>query len=396
MSYPVLHLKPGREASLSQRHPWVFSGALEGGRPGLENGSLVHVSDKAGSNTATGTFSSKSMISVRIFSFAKAKIDYDFIRDRIRAAHDRRRLLGLGIDDRTTGYRVVYGESDGLPGLVIDRYGDVYVLQMATAGIEQFKEDIVAALHELFSPTAIFNRSDLPDRSEEGLSPKSGPLAGKLPESVTFAENGRTFVAEIESGQKTGFYLDQRDLRQEIVNLARDRSVVDLFSYTGSATIAALTGGATHAVCVDSSASALARLADLARLNGIDSEKISAESSDVFQWLGNHSDPQFDMVLLDPPALIKSRKHIEDGRKGYHFLNRAALRIVNDGGILVTSSCSGYFTEEDLRVTLRRASTQAGVDVHILKMIRQSPDHPVAINFPESLYLKSIICQVRR
>ena len=200
----------------------------------------------------------------------------------------------------------------------------------------------------------------------------------------------------MRNGQKTGFYLDQRDLRQEIHRLAAGRKMLDLFSYTGSCGLAALTGGAASVHCVDSSAAALDLGLRQIRLNAVDDSRLTCEAGDVFQWLASRTDPEYDLVTIDPPALIKSRRHADAGRRGYHFLNRAALRLIRDGGILVTSSCSAFFTEEDLAITLRRASEQVGVELIVLKIIRQGPDHPVSLYFPEGSYLKSFACLVRR
>jgi len=394
--YPEIVLKPQRGSSIENRHPWIYSGKLGAVPPDTANGSVVTVKSADGEIVATGTYSAKSMIAVRVLEYRPAIIDRSWIKDRIKRADDRRRLMGLGIDDQTTGYRVVFGESDGLPGLVVDRYADVIVVQTSTPGMDSLLPVVTECLAELFSPRVIYERNDLAVRREEGLGQKTGPLVGDDPGPVEFHEHGRKYVADITGGQKTGFYFDQRDLRQEISLLSVDRRAVDLFSYTGAAGVAALAGGASSIHFVDSSATALDMCTRHAELNSIPASKCSIEESDVFQWLGSHDQPEYDLVMLDPPALIKSRKHIETGRKGYHFLNRAALRIIRDGGILVTSSCSSFFTETELAVTLRRAAVQTGVGLNILKTVRQAPDHPLSLYFPEAAYLKSFICRVER
>ena len=396
LMYPTVRLKPGHTASLQSRHPWIFSGALERFPDDLAHGSLARVVDPGDRVVATGTFSRKSMIAVRVLAFAEVTIDADWLLRRIQEADDRRRLIGLGPGTETSGYRVVYGESDWLPGLVVDRYGDVLVMQISTAGMELLREQIIECLRGLFQPSGIYERSDHPARHDEGLNPESGLRYGHVDPHVRFSECGRECIADVLTGQKTGFYLDQRDLRRQVFALGRGRKTLDLCSYSGAAGIAALLGGATGVHFVDSSAAALQLCAEHARVNDIDPARISKECADVFQWLGRRSTPEYDLVLLDPPALIKNRRHIAEGRKAYHFLNRAALRLIADGGILATSSCSAYFTEDDLAVTLRRAAEQVNVDLHVLGMLRQSPDHPVALNFPESAYLKSVICQIRR
>ncbi len=394
--YPEFVLKERHSASIENRHPWIFSGNLKTIPDGVTNGSLVTVKDADGTVIATGTYSAKSMIAVRVLEYGPAVIDKNWIKDRIKSADDRRRLMGLGIDDRTTGYRVVFGESDGLPGLVIDRYADVLVIQTTTVGMNTLMDVVMESLVELFSPRAIYERDDISVRREEGLEQKTGLLYGNDPGLVEFSEHGRKYLADVISGQKTGFYLDQRDLRQKISQLSADRRALDLFSYTGAAGIASLAGGASSVHFVDSSGAALEICTRHAEINSIPASKISTEELDVFQWLGSHAEPEYDLVTLDPPALIKSRKHAETGRKGYHFLNRAALRIIRDGGILATSSCSAFFTEVDLAATLRRAANQAGVRLYILKAVRQASDHPWSVYFPEAAYLKSFVCRVER
>jgi 23S rRNA (cytosine1962-C5)-methyltransferase len=393
--YPKLTLRPGRNASIMFRHPWIFSGALEPVTDNISNGAIVAVVERDGTIVATGTYSPRSMIAVRVLSFGEATIDREWLQTRIAQAEERRRLLGIGSGADSNAYRVVFGESDGLPGLVVDRYADVVVIQVSTAGMEQFREAVVSCLVDLFKPAGVFERSDIPARIEEGLESEAGTRYGDVPELVEFREHGRRYLADVKGGQKTGFYLDQRDLRQEVFRMASGRQCLDLFSYSGAAGLAALAGGAASVDCVDSSAAALALCRQQAELNGLDSSRLNCREADVFQWLSPKSTPEYDLVMLDPPALIKSKRHLEAGSKGYHFLNRAALRLVKDGGLLVTSSCSAYFTEEDFALTLKRAAQQTNVELSLIRKVYQSPDHPLSLNFPEAAYLKSFICQVR-
>jgi len=394
--YPEIRLKPERSISIINRHPWIFSGAIKAIPEGVANGSIVNVTDESGDFVATGSYSTHSLIAVRVFDFHRIIIDKGWLKGRIHEAHDRRQLLGLGVDDTTTGYRVVFGESDWLPGLVIDRYADVLVIQLATAGMAHLRDMIVECLVDLFAPRSIFERSDLPGRREEGLKADTGLRYGENSGLVEFREYGRKYLADVASGQKTGFYLDQRDLRQEVYRLASGKRTIDLFSYTGAAGTAALAGKASSVHFVDASETALQFCRRHVELNELDGGCATTESADAFQWLAERCSPEYDLVMLDPPALIKSRKHIESGRKGYHFLNRAAIRIIRDGGILVTSSCSAYFPESDLAVTLRRAAEQTGVRLSLLKIIHQASDHPRSLNFPEASYLKSFICRIER
>lgn len=391
MSYSVLKLKAGREAATGFHHPWIFSGALESIPTGLGHGDLVHVADRQGRIIGTGTYSAYTSITVRLFAFTEIIIDQAWLASRIRAANARRGLMGLGDGTPTTGYRVVFGESDNLPGLIIDRYGDTLVLQISTAGMDRLREQVIAACVEVFSPRAIVERSDMEIRTQEHLEPLTATHVGAAVEPVFFLENNLKFMADVVAGQKTGFYLDQRELRAHVKTLASGRTVLNLFSYSGATSIAALAGGATAVHNVDSSAAALALGKQQLALNSFSQDAWTSEEADVFAWLNDHKEPSFDMVIVDPPALTKSKRETESAGKAYHFLNRAALRLVRPGGIFVTSSCSRFFSEEDLAFTLRRASVQAGVNLNILHTVRQAPDHPLSIYFPESAYLKSFI-----
>ncbi|MFA6603338.1 MAG: class I SAM-dependent rRNA methyltransferase [Patescibacteria group bacterium] len=393
---PIVKLASGKEVSARHRHPWIFSGALAEKPADLANGALVTVAAASGQPLGVGTYSKHSSIAVRLLSFGEAVIDEAWLRGRLRRAAEVRALHGYAPGGATSGYRLVFGEADGLPGLVVDRYEDVLVLQISTAGMDLLKPLIVNALAAEFQPRCIFERSDLAVRKEEQLPDVAGPLQGEDPGLVEFQENGWRFLADVAHGQKTGYFLDQKDLRLAVSSFAAGRKTLNLFSYTGAGSIAALKGGAASVLNVDGSAAALELCPRQAELNGLKTADISSETADVFQYLATKTEPEFDMVLLDPPALIKSRKDAEEGKKAYHFLNRAALRLVRDGGILATSSCSHFLSEEDLLFVLRRASIQAGVELSVLASIRQSADHPRSVYFPENDYLKSFICLVRR
>lgn len=394
--YPVVRLKSGKEVTAVFHHPWIFSGALEQLPRDLPNGSIVSISDNRGKLIGTGTFSAHSMIAVRVFEFGQALIDKDWILKKISNADKLRLMHGYGHSKQTTGYRVVFGEADGFPGLVVDRYGDVFVIQLSIVGLEPLRNFIIESIIEIFKPKAIFERSDLPVRKEEGLEEVEAVRYGEDTGAAEFLENGLKFIADTMYGQKTGFYLDQKDLRREIMQFAHCRKVLNLFSYTCSAGVAALKGGARSVLNIDSSGAALLLAMNLMERNEIPANHFSTECADVFAWLSKRDEPAYDMVILDPPALIKSQEDFEAGRKAYHFLNRAAMRLVDDNGLLITSSCSAFFTEEDLAFTLRRASVQTGLHIDLLKIVRQSPDHPISIYFPESSYLKTFICRIRR
>ncbi|HLD17863.1 MAG TPA: class I SAM-dependent rRNA methyltransferase [Patescibacteria group bacterium] len=394
--YPSVTVQPRAAVNAAFKHPWIFSRAILHADEDVVHGSLVHVRDPEGNTVGVGTASTVSSIAIRLFVFEEAVIDQAWFVQRLREADVRRHLLGYGPGMDTTGYRIVFGESDGIPGLIVDRYEDVLVFQLGTAGLDAIRLEIIEALKEVFHPRVIVERSDLPSRHEENLEDVMGVQSGDDPGLVAFQENGLIFEADVLGGQKTGFFLDQKDLRQAIRSFANGRDVLNLFSYTGSAGVAALAGGAKRVLNVDASASALEACQPLARLNKLPVKRMETQKADIFPWIASQREPAYDLVLVDPPALIKSQKDIEEGKKAYHFLNRSAMRLVSDNGIFITSSCSHYLSEEDFTFILRRASVQAGVHLSILRVIRQSPDHPFSLYFPEAGYLKSFVCEVRR
>lgn len=395
--YPTLKIKKGKEGSVYYHHPWVFSGALHDIPDDLENGDFVHVQDEFEKIIGTGSFSRSSSIAVRLFDFKEVEINEAWLTQKITLANDRRLLLSYGPGTETTGYRVVFAESDGLPGLILDRFENTLVLQISTAGMEKLKPILITVLEKIFAPTSIIEKSELTVRKEEKL-PERKELISGTEAPVEFLENGNRFIADVWEGQKTGFFTDQKELRTEIEKLASKRNVLDLFSYSGAAGIYALRGGASAVDFVDGSESALELCKQHVALNKFNkktsAKKITYTKSDVFEFLGKAEPSSYDMVIVDPPALIKTHRDEMNGKKAYHFLNRAALRLVKDGGIFVSSSCSHFLSEEDFLFMLRRAAVQAGVTLHLLHLIRQSPDHPESLNFPESRYLKSIVAWV--
>jgi len=393
MNYPTIQLKTGKEASVGFRHPWVFSGAIEKIPSDVQHGDLVHVVDRNERVIGTGTYSKTSSIAVRVFEFKETKIDLKWFEQKISEAFDRRKIIIL---KDTTAFRVVFGESDGIPGLIIDKYEGVIVFQIATMGMDQLRDEIIEAIKTVFLPQVIVERSDVSVRKEEKLEPITKVHFGKLGGPVFFKENGLLFIADVLEGQKTGFFLDQKDLRKWLIGHAVSGSVLNLFSYSGGTGIAAIKGGADSVHNVDGSAEALALCDEHIKLNKISKTKFTIEKSDVFDFLNTHSDSRYSVVIMDPPALIKSNRDVEEGKKAYHFLNRAAMRLVEDGGLFITSSCSHFLSEEDMAFMLRRASVQAGIQLDILAVIRQSADHPLSVYFPEAAYLKSFVCRVHR
>jgi 23S rRNA (cytosine1962-C5)-methyltransferase len=394
----VVKLDKGREKSLLNRHPWVFSGAVEsvaGDADRLVPGAIVDVVDSAGNWLARGYYNAGSNIRVRVLEWSEAvEIDESWWRCRLAAAVDRR--AAFVANDNTNAYRLVHAEADLLPGLIVDRYGDYLVVQFLTAGVERVREWIVEVLTDLLKPLAVFDRSDADTRRREKLQPSTGLIAGVAPEGpVEFVENGCRFLVDFSTGQKTGFYLDQRDNRLIAARWARERDVLDAFSYTGAFSVFAGKGGANSLTLVESSrtASELARR-NLA-INGVDG---AAEivRGDVFQVLRawRAEDRRFGMVILDPPKFAQTRAHADQALRGYKDVNLLAMTLLELDGILATFSCSGGVDAKQFTKAVSWAGLDAGRDVQILRRVGQPEDHPILTSVPESEYLKGLICRV--
>lgn len=394
MTHPILTLKPGREKSSATGHPWLFSGAFPYRIDKELHGHAVRIADADGAVVATGSASSKGNIAVRVFAQGEATLDTDFFAARMSEAKAVRDLAGLTLPGG--GYRLIFGEADRLPGLIVDIFDAVAVIQTATAFMDRMRDTIVAALARTVAPTTVIEKSVSPSRREEGLQERIALLAGDDPGRVPFAENGMRFLADPLHGQKTGFFLDQRPLRDVVRRTAAGRSVLNLFSYSGAFGVAAMAGGATAVVNVDASADALDLAAATAAANDIDPTRFTGVEADAFSYLGENSDETYGMVVVDPPALVKSRKDVESGGKAYHFLNRAALRRVADGGIYVTSSCSQLMPRLDFVAMVGRAAAQAGVRLQYLAEASQPADHPLSPSFPEGGYLTGFVYRAIR
>ncbi len=399
-SCPVLHLKPGKETILLQRHPWIFSGALERFDQ-IAHGSVCHLATETGEIAATGTFSNRGGIAFRVFDWSTVSLDTEWMEQKIKLAHRRRELLGLAgkmQSPNKSGYRIVHAEADSLPGIIIDRYADTLVIQLSTAGADGLRQTILDALQSLFLQCNIVERSDSHSRTSEGLPANCTTHSIRSSETdlseVCFEQDGMRFLAHPLTGQKTGFYLDQRDLRVALRNLSRGRRVLNLFSYTGTLGLAAALGGASSVHHVDASTDSLEFVRKHWELNECETA-FSIETADIFQWLGQSTHESYDMVILDPPALIKSQKDAESGQRGYHFLNRAAMRLLSPDGIIVSSSCSQYFSQDDLMTTIRRSTQQNLREADLLAVVHQSADHPRSLYFSESDYLCSLTCVIR-
>jgi 23S rRNA (cytosine1962-C5)-methyltransferase len=398
MGSPCLRLKPHREKSLLRRHPWVFSGALDEVLGDPAPGQTVDVLSWEGKWLARAAFSPHSQITARVWTWEEGEaIDPDFFRRRIEASAAGR----SGLRSSTDAMRLVNAESDGLPGLVVDRYGRFLVAQFLSAGPERWKEEILTALRSLEGVSGIYERSDVEVREKEDLTRASGVLWGENPpDLIEIREGPWRFLVDIIHGQKTGFYLDQRESRLEIHRLLgawfRGASVLNAFSFTGAFAVAALTGGAGRVTNVDSSAPAL----DLARknliLNSLSVGNDDFTEGDVFRILRGYRDSgaSFDVVILDPPKLAASRSQVERASRAYKDLNWLAFRLVRPGGCVVTFSCSGSVNEDLFQKIVFGASLDAAREVQVLGHLRQASDHPVRLSFPEGTYLKGLICRV--
>ena len=395
-SLKAVVLKPGREKSIWRRHPWIFSGAVQGVEGQPEPGETVEVRAVDGTPLAVGAYSPQSQIVVRVWDFDTAiPITLDFLRGRLARALAMRRALGP--QARGSAERLVNAESDGLPGLVVDRYADFLVCQFLSAGAEHWKRDLVALLGELAPSEGIYERSDVDVREKEGLQPVTGVLAGRAPgDLVEIEEGGCRFWVDVLRGHKTGFYLDQRENRASVGRLAEGRDVLNCFAYTGGFGIYALHGGAAKVTNIETSASALSLAQRNAELNGLDLNRIENVEGDVFQVLRRYRDArrQFDLIVLDPPKFAESHSQIEGATRGYKDINLLALKLLRAGGLLATFSCSGLITPDLFQKIVAGAALDAGREAQILRRLSQAPDHPVALNFPEGEYLKGLIVRV--
>lgn len=387
----TIRLKPAKDRSLLRRHPWVFDGAIASG--GADAGETVRVDSYEGQFLAWGAYSPQSRIRVRVWSFdAAQRINATFLRERLARAMALRQRLGI----QSNGLRLVHGESDGLPGLIVDRYADTLVAQFTACGVERWKEAIADALLELTGCQHLYERSDTSSRKLEGLSPATGWLRGQGETALTLNEHGWQLGLDIAQGHKTGYYLDQRDSRGVFYQYAQRlgwAQVLNCFCYTGGFTVAALAGGAEHVVSVDASAPALQQAqANVAR-NGFAAHRASFVDADVNASLRRYLDEgrQFDAIVLDPPKLAPTVAHAERAARAYKDLNRLAFKLLAPGGVLFTFSCSGGIGVELFHKIVAAAGVEAGVDGAILQRLSGASDHPMTISFPEGEYLKGLV-----
>ena len=387
----TIKVREGKERSLRRRHPWVFQGSIAKGQ--ADAGETVRVESHEGEFLAWASYSPTSMIRARAWSFEEGeRIDHAFFKRRIQAALDLRARLPI----RSDGVRLIHGEADGLPGLIVDRYAGVLSAQFLSAGTERWKQAITDILVERTGVPQVFERSDSGVRTLEGLQPVTGWLrGGGGATEVTIQEHDWKLTLDVAEGHKTGFYLDQRDNRLRFSHWVRHfglKRVLNCYCYTGGFSVAALAGGATEVVSVDSSAPALARASAHVTLNGFDAARHTARDADVNQTLREAiKDGQtFDAIVLDPPKFAPTAAHAERAARAYKDINRLAFKLLSPGGLLLTFSCSGGVGPELFHKIVAGAGMDAGVDGFILDRMSAAPDHPQTICFPEGEYLKGL------
>jgi 23S rRNA (cytosine1962-C5)-methyltransferase len=381
-------LKPGKDKPVRNKHHWIFSGAVAS-LPDFEDGEILAVQSRAGEFLGCGYFNRRCSILGRMLSFDRTPPE-EAVRDNIVKAVALRRTL---FDANTNAFRLVNAEGDGLPGLIVDRYDDVLVVQVATLGMERLKPFVLETLNEVVPSRAVYEKSNLPARHEEGLPDFEGLLAGELPPEVRVVENGFPFCVDIIRSQKTGLFLDQREMRRLVLSLAAGRRILNCFAYTGGFTVYGLRGGAARVVSVDASEPALDTARRNVSLNGFEPRAEDFIKADVFGFLRKH-DEVYDLVILDPPAFAKKKTDVRQACRGYKDLNRVALARVAAGGLVLTFSCSHFVDEPLFQTVVFQAALEAGRRVRILQRHHQAFDHPLNIFHPESEYLKGFLLYV--
>jgi 23S rRNA (cytosine1962-C5)-methyltransferase len=387
-------LKPQRDRATRHRHPWIFGNSIDAVQGSPAPGDVVEVSNARGELLGRGYYNEHSRIRVRMLTWDDAPIDASFWRARIESAVRRRDALAQR--DDLNAYRLVHAEADLLPGLIADRYGDVIVVQLLTAGIEGARDTVIEALASLAGVRCVFERSDTASRAREGLAAVVGPVHGEAPKNVEILENGHTFLVNIESGQKTGFYLDQRDNRAIVATHAACRDVLDAFCHTGAFAVYAARSGARSLSLVDSSSPALTGARWNLEKNGAGECTVATRQADVFEELRAMRDAgrRFDLVVLDPPKFATNQHQVDKALRAYKDVNLLAIQLLAPDGLLATFSCSQAVDAASFTMAVSWAGVDAARDVQIIRRLGQGIDHPVLATFPESEYLKGLLCRI--
>lgn len=394
MAHPEIYLNKNEDKRLRRGHLWIFSNEINTKLSPLDQfslGDLVLVKNADQQAIGTAYINPNSLIAARLISRkSNAKCGLNFFKSRLNTALQLREKLF----DKAF-YRLAFGESDGLPGLVIDRFGDIFSVQITTAGMDRYKDALFAALVELFEPSAIVLKNDNGQRQLEGLSLESEVVYGSLADEIIIDENNTQFKINILQGQKTGWFYDHRDSRARLASIAKNQRVLDLFSYTGAWGIPAATAGAEQVTCVDSSESALALATESAELNHVRSS-MQFVRSDVFEFLkqARQDRQRYDIIVLDPPALIKRKKDFKQGYEAYRRLNHLALQVLEKNGILISASCSHHLSRDNLHELLRSSARHIDRHISFFASGSQGPDHPIHPAMPETEYLKTFFCSV--
>ncbi|MCB2195088.1 MAG: class I SAM-dependent rRNA methyltransferase [Bacteroidetes bacterium] len=393
MNYPKVILKSGKDQSVRRYHPWIFSGAIKKIIGHVNEGDLVYITDNKDEFLAIGHYQIGS-IAVRILTFEQKEIDDSFWKEKISSAYNLRKTFGLAENDTNNVYRLVHAEGDGLPGLIIDYYNGTAVLQMHSIGMYLNREHIVQALKDIYGSklTAIYDKSESTIPFKSKIEAKNGYVYGQSGEPVVL-EYGNKFKVSWEEGQKTGFFIDQRENRKLLADYSKNRSVLNVFGYTGGFSVYAMHGGANVVHSVDSSKKAIDLTNENIALNFPDDNRHEAFAVDAFEFL-NDIDNKYDLIILDPPAFAKHHNVLHNALQGYKRLNAKAIEKIKPGGILFTFSCSQVVSKENFRKTIFTAAANTGRSVRILHQLSQPIDHPVNIYHPESEYLKGLVVYV--
>lgn len=395
----LITLKAGRDKSAIRRHPWIFSGAIDTVSGDPEFGESVEVYAYNGDFLGIAAYSPTSQLRARFWSFfEKTEIDELFFEERLETAIQLRESRGFSISNPLSAFRLIYAENDGIPGCIIDKYGEYYSVEILAAGPEKHREIIYKVLAKKTGCKGIFERCDSDVRKKEGMEKRTGVVYGIVPETpIPMEENGIRFLIDIRNGHKTGYYLDQRDARKRIGELSSGKKVLNCFCYTGGFGLFALKGNASHVYQVDVSKSALKIAKELLIENKLPTAKATHTEADVFQHLRKCRDKgeTFDLIVLDPPKFVEAKDHLQKGARGYKDINLLAMKLLSPNGMLATFSCSGLMDMSLFQKIIADAASDAKKDMQIIERFGQPADHPISLAFPEGQYLKGLLVQLK-